>query len=203
MVAGRIVKLDTRLATTRRWHCTTLAGEFGVADADEDGLCAAMDWLLQRQDTIEQKIASRLLAEIALALQYDLACPSAAWSSKGTCSSACSTNATSPRSPRRSRRQDAISAQAALDGLYVIRTSLDAQRMEAFQCVRNHKALADVERAFRSLIETTRIFLCSEIARDGLGHDRVDHFAATREREWRQWQDAVKDWELKRYFEII
>ena len=121
----------------------------------------------------------------------------------GTCRSAWSTNATSPRSPRRSRRQDAISAEAALDGLYVIRTSLDAQRMDAFQCVRNHKALADVERAFRSLIETTRIFLCSEIARDWLGHDRVDHFAATREWEWRQWQDAVKDWELKRYFEII
>ena len=31
----------------------------------------------------------------------------------------------------------------------------------------------------------------------------VDHFAATREWEHRQWQDAVTDWELKRYFEII
>jgi transposase len=50
-----------------------------------------------------------------------------------------------------SRRQDAIRAEAALDGLYVIRTSLDAQRMDASQCVRNYKALANVERAFRSL----------------------------------------------------
>jgi glutamine synthetase len=75
--------------------------------------------------------------------------------------------------------------------------------MDASQCARNYKALADVERAFRSLIETTRIFLRGEIARDWLGHDFVDHFAATREWEWRQLQDAVKDWELKRYFEII
>ena len=35
------------------------------------------------------------------------------------------------------------------------------------------------------------------------GDDFVDHFAATREWEHRQWQDAVTDWELKRYFEII
>ena len=34
-------------------------------------------------------------------------------------------------------------------------------------------------------------------------HESVDPFAATREWEWRQWQDAVTDWELRRYFEII
>lgn len=61
----------------------------------------------------------------------------------------------------------------------------------------------DVPRAPRSLIETTRIFRGSQIARDWLGDTFVDHFAATREWEWRQWQDAVTDWELRRYFEII
>jgi glutamine synthetase len=61
----------------------------------------------------------------------------------------------------------------------------------------------DVPRAPRSLIETTRIFRASQIARDWLGDTFVDHFAATREWEWRQWQDAVTDWELRRYFEII
>jgi glutamine synthetase len=60
-----------------------------------------------------------------------------------------------------------------------------------------------VARAPRSLIETTRIFQRSAIARDWLGDTFVDHFAATREWEWRQWQDAVTDWEMKRYFEII
>ena len=60
-----------------------------------------------------------------------------------------------------------------------------------------------IPRAPRSLIETTRIFSQSTIARDWLGDTFVEHFAATREWEHRQWQDAVTDWELKRYFEII
>ncbi|GIK87174.1 MAG: glutamine synthetase [Betaproteobacteria bacterium] len=60
-----------------------------------------------------------------------------------------------------------------------------------------------VPRAPRTLIETSRAFRASERARDWFGDEFVDHFAATREWEWRQWQDAVTDWELKRYFEII
>jgi len=71
MVASRIVQPDTKLATTRRWHCSTLAEDFGVTDATEDDLYAAMDWLLVRQDTIEQKLAARHLREDALVL-YDL-----------------------------------------------------------------------------------------------------------------------------------
>jgi glutamine synthetase len=61
----------------------------------------------------------------------------------------------------------------------------------------------DVPRAPRSLIRATQNFKASDIARDWLGDTFVDHFAATREWEHRQWQDAVTDWELKRYFEII
>jgi glutamine synthetase len=60
-----------------------------------------------------------------------------------------------------------------------------------------------IPRAPRTLIETTRAFKQSDFARDWFGDDFVDHFAATREWEWRQWLDAVTDWELKRYFEII
>lgn len=71
MVAARIVAPHTKLATTRWWHTTTLAEEFGVADADEDDLYAAMDWLLERQDRIEKKLAGRHLAEGGLVL-YDL-----------------------------------------------------------------------------------------------------------------------------------
>ena len=61
----------------------------------------------------------------------------------------------------------------------------------------------NVPRAPRSLIETTRILRGSAVARDWFGDLFVDHFAATREWEWRQWLDGVTDWELKRYFEII
>jgi glutamine synthetase len=60
-----------------------------------------------------------------------------------------------------------------------------------------------IPRAPRSLIESTRAFQKSDVARSFLGDTFVDHFAATREWEHRQWQDAVTDWELKRYFEII
>jgi len=49
------------------------------------------------------------------------------------------------------RKHEMIAAEAALDGIYIIRTSVDAQRMDAPDCVRSYKALANVERAFRSL----------------------------------------------------
>jgi hypothetical protein len=50
------------------------------------------------------------------------------------------------------RRDDAaIAAEAALDGIYVLRTSLHADTLDARQTVLAYKALAHVERAFRSL----------------------------------------------------
>ena len=61
----------------------------------------------------------------------------------------------------------------------------------------------DVARAPRTLIETTRIFAKSDFARDWFGDEFVDHYAATRDWEWRKWLDAVTDWERKRYLEII
>jgi transposase len=47
--------------------------------------------------------------------------------------------------------EQSVAAEAALDGVYVIRTSLSAQRMEAADVVRSYKNLSNVERAFRSL----------------------------------------------------
>lgn len=71
MVASRIVDPQTKLATVRTWHTTTLAEDFGVADASEDDLYAAMDWLLAHQERIEKKLAARHLREGGLVL-YDL-----------------------------------------------------------------------------------------------------------------------------------
>ena len=71
IVGSRIVAPHTKLATTRWWHTTTLAEDFGVADATEDDLYAAMDWLLARQDTIQKKLGARHLSAGALVL-YDL-----------------------------------------------------------------------------------------------------------------------------------
>jgi len=71
MVAARIVAPSPKLATTRWWHTSTLASDFGVADANEDDLYAAMDWLLARQDTIQKKLSARHLRDGGLVL-YDL-----------------------------------------------------------------------------------------------------------------------------------
>ena len=59
MVASRILAPHTKLATTRWWHTTTVAHDFRVADANEDDLYAAMDWLLDRQEAIQKKLAAR------------------------------------------------------------------------------------------------------------------------------------------------
>ncbi len=71
MVVARILEPDSKLATTRWWHTTTLPADLGVSDADEDALYEAMDWGLARQDRIEQKLAARHLAAGGLVL-YDL-----------------------------------------------------------------------------------------------------------------------------------
>jgi Transposase DDE domain len=49
------------------------------------------------------------------------------------------------------RRDDEIAAEARLDGIYVIRTSVPAAQMDAAQTVQAYKDLSRVERAFRSL----------------------------------------------------
>lgn len=49
------------------------------------------------------------------------------------------------------RKSDAIAQEAALDGLYVIRTSVSAQQLDAAAAVAAYKSLSHVERAFRSM----------------------------------------------------
>jgi len=85
MVTARVLQPESKLATTRWWHTTTIPDECGVAGATEDDLYQAMDWLLDRQNRIENKLATRHLKEGGLVL-YDLsssyfegeACPLAA-----------------------------------------------------------------------------------------------------------------------------
>lgn len=49
------------------------------------------------------------------------------------------------------RREERIAAEAALDGLYVVRTSVPAERLPDTGVVRTYKRLSEVERAFRSM----------------------------------------------------
>jgi hypothetical protein len=48
------------------------------------------------------------------------------------------------------RNEDSIAAEAALDGIYVLRTSVEASDLDSSQVVSSYKALAQVERAFRA-----------------------------------------------------
>jgi glutamine synthetase len=60
-----------------------------------------------------------------------------------------------------------------------------------------HKALP------RTLVEATKLLDESAIAREILGSPFVDHYVRTRQWEIRQFERAVTDWELRRYFEGI
>jgi hypothetical protein len=72
MAAGRIIAPEaSKLAMTHALADTTLAEDLGVADAHEDELYAAMDWLIERQDKIEKRLAKRHLKEGGLVL-FDL-----------------------------------------------------------------------------------------------------------------------------------
>lgn len=55
----------------------------------------------------------------------------------------------------------------------------------------------------RNLWEATQNMKRSLVAKALFGEEFVDHFVRTREWEWRQFGQAVTDWEWKRYFEII
>lgn len=63
MIAQRLIAPASKLGTTREWHTTTLAEEGGVEEATENDLYAAMDWLLERKERIEKKLAGHHLEE--------------------------------------------------------------------------------------------------------------------------------------------
>ncbi len=62
---------------------------------------------------------------------------------------------------------------------------------------------ADAPPLPRDLSEAVRAFRTSEMAVKWFGPEFVDHYACTREWEVRQYQRAVTDWELARYFEAV
>jgi hypothetical protein len=67
MIADRLLHGDSKLATAR--HCqeetaaTTLGELLSLEDLDEHECYRAMDWLLERQDSIQKKLAKKHLAD--------------------------------------------------------------------------------------------------------------------------------------------
>jgi transposase len=71
MIVARVIAPGSKLATVRSLDQSTLASELSVDGVDEDDLYAALDWLLERQQRIEDRLARRHLADGELVL-YDV-----------------------------------------------------------------------------------------------------------------------------------
>jgi transposase len=75
MIAARIIEPQSKLAMSRGLNdetlFSTLSEELGLENSDEDELYAAMDWLGERQQRIERKLAKKHLDNGSLVL-YDV-----------------------------------------------------------------------------------------------------------------------------------
>ncbi len=81
LVVARVCRPGSKLATTRWWQSTTLGPDLGVGDASIDEVYGAMDWLVERQTTIEARLAKQHLVDGDLVL-YDL---SSSWMEGSHC----------------------------------------------------------------------------------------------------------------------
>ena len=124
LIADRVISPGSKLSCSRGRNeetaQNTLADELSLGDVDVHELYKAMDWLLERQNRIENKLAKKQLKGGSLVL-FDVS--SSYYTGK----------------------------KSALDGLYVIRSSVAKETMTAEQLVSTYKSLAQVERAFRSM----------------------------------------------------
>jgi len=63
LIVSRVVRPASKLDTLSWWPNTTLGVDLGVADASTDEIYAAMDWLTDRQEAIQKKLAAKHLSE--------------------------------------------------------------------------------------------------------------------------------------------
>jgi hypothetical protein len=71
LIVGRVLGPDSKLGFARSLGRSTLAAELSVEGADEDDFYAALDWLSERQEAIEKRLARRHLVDGELVF-YDL-----------------------------------------------------------------------------------------------------------------------------------
>ena len=65
LIISRVIGPASKLSTLSRWADCTLGPDLGVAGASTDEVYAAMDWLADRQDAIEKKLAAKHLGPAA------------------------------------------------------------------------------------------------------------------------------------------
>ena len=79
LIISRVAAPASKLSTLTWWADTTLGADLGVAKASTDHIYAAMDWLQDRQDAIEAKLARRHLAPDANPARMALFDLSSSW----------------------------------------------------------------------------------------------------------------------------
>ena len=73
LICMRIIRPESKLATSDWWNNTTIKEEFGLEeDLNVDHIYKAMDWLLKSKTRIEKKLAKRHLDKKASHIMYDL-----------------------------------------------------------------------------------------------------------------------------------
>jgi hypothetical protein len=65
LIISRVIHPASKVSTLSRWADCTLGPDLGVAGASTDEVYAAMDWLADRQDAIEKKLAAKHLGPAA------------------------------------------------------------------------------------------------------------------------------------------
>ncbi|MEP1150427.1 MAG: glutamine synthetase family protein [Balneola sp.] len=93
-----------------------------------------------------------------------------------------------------------IMAASLASGLYGIKNKLKLEKEETigneYENIKSDLFPTNLHKATKAMKE-------SDIAEELFGKEFVDHFIKTREWEWRQYDPKQKNWELKRYFEIV
>lgn len=62
MIVNQIIHADSKASCVANWSSSSLAEELQVQDTDENDLYQAMDWLYERQNRIECKLAAKHLS---------------------------------------------------------------------------------------------------------------------------------------------
>ena len=101
-----------------------------------------------------------------------------------------------------------VFAAMLASGLYGIERNLELPpRLDgnAYNMANLEQAIArgQVHPLARNLTAATAIFEASDVAREYLGADFVEHFVTTRRWEIQEYEKAVTNWERRRYLELI
>jgi Transposase DDE domain len=85
LIISRVIRPASKLDTRAWWPDTTLGVDLGITDASTDEIYAAMDWLVDRQDAIERKLAAKHLGPKANPSKMALFDLSSTWMTGNHC----------------------------------------------------------------------------------------------------------------------